>query len=130
MNVNAPTKKILALAALAGAAGCTTTYSQLDGYRWYRAPIDTHPVIVSKVDGRSTALSAPVQVEPGPHQVAVQTYPSPLDPLGTEKTIAIDVKPCTHYYLVAVKPNRLQRDFDIRVDYEEPVPGCSAPAAR
>ncbi len=46
---------------------------------------------------------------------------------GLERTLALEVAPCTRYYLVAVKENRLQSDFDIRVDYQEPVPGCTPP---
>ena len=118
---------------MAAFAGCAsgTHYSQLDGYRYHRTPIDTHPVMVTKIDGHSTPpATSPVLVEPGPHDVAVQTYPSKLDPLGEQRTIKLDVKPCTHYYLVAVKPNGLARDFDVKVDYEEPVPGCIPPAAK
>jgi hypothetical protein len=129
--MNALSKSFVVAALAAGLAGCGTYhYSQLDGYRYYKAPIDTHPVLITKVDGVSTPFTTPVQVDPGPRIVSVQTYPSKLDPLGETRTINLDVKPCTHYYLVAVKPNRLARDFDVKVDYEEPVPGCTPPAAR
>lgn len=122
----------IVVATIGTLAGCATQdyhYSQLDGYRYFRTPIDTHPVLITKVDGRSTPPSTPVLVEPGPRLVAVQTYPSRLDHLGEEKTINLDVKPCTHYYLVAVKQNRVERDFDVKVEYEEPVPGCTPPPA-
>jgi hypothetical protein len=130
--MNLLSKLLLATAAAAALAGCASGYgySQLDGYRYNRTALDTHPVLITKVDGRSTPMSRPVRVEPGPRVVAVQTYPSRLDPLAEEKTIDLDVKPCTHYYLVAVKPNRLAREFDVKVDYEESVPGCTPPAAR
>jgi hypothetical protein len=129
--MNALSKSLVVAALAAGLAGCGTYhYSQLDGYRYYKAPIDTHPVLITKVDGVSTPFTTPVQVDPGPRIVSVQTYPSKLDPLGETRTINLDVKPCTHYYLVAVKPNRLARDFDVKVDYEEPVPGCTPPPAR
>jgi hypothetical protein len=121
-----------AAAAFATLAGCATDYhySQIDGYRYFKTPIDTHPLIISKIDGVSTMPTTPVLVEPGQRMVAVQTYPSRIDHLGEEKTIALDVKPCTHYYLVAVKPNALQRDFDVKVEYEERVPGCTPPPVR
>jgi hypothetical protein len=133
--MNALPKNILAAvvaAGLAALAGCATDYhySQIDGYRYYKAPIDTHPLIISKIDGVSTLPSAPVRVDPGPHRVAVQTYPSKIDSRGEERAIDLDVKPCTHYYLVAVKPNALMRDFDVKVEYEEPVPGCTPPSAK
>jgi hypothetical protein len=123
---------IVAMVALAALGGCATGYhySQIDGYRYYKAPIDTHPLLITKVDGVSTPLSTPVQVEPGLRHVGVQTYPGKFDSLGTEKTIDLEVKPCTHYYLVGVKPNALLRDYEVKVEYQEPVPGCTAPAAQ
>jgi len=127
--------KSLSAAAVAAAvvslAGCASTgyhYSQLDGYRYFKAPIDTHPVLITKVDGVATKTSTPVLVDPGPRVVTVQTYPTRTDHLGEERTIKLDVKPCTHYYIVAVKSNRLERDFDPKVEYQEPVPGCTPPA--
>ena len=131
--MNAISKIFCAAASLAALAGCATGYhySQIDGYRYFKAPIDTHPLIITKIDGASTLPGArPVPVEPGSRVVAVQTYPTKLDPLGEEKSINLDVKPCTHYYLVAVKPNRLARDYDVKVEYEEPVPGCTLSAAK
>ncbi len=129
--MNALSKSLLAAATLAALGGCGTYHaSQLDGYRYYKAPIDTHPVLITKVDGVSTAPITPVQIDPGTHVVSVQTYPNRLDPLGETRTINLDVKPCTHYYLVAVKQNRLARDFDVKVEHEEPVPGCTPPTAR
>jgi hypothetical protein len=122
-----------AAAVLAGLAGCATPYhySWIDGYRYAKTPLDTHPLIISKVDGVSTMPGrVPVLVDPGYRQLEVQTYPSASDRLGVEKTVALDVKPCTHYYLVAVKSNRLVRDYDVKVEYEEPVPGCTPPPAK
>ena len=110
--MNPLSKIFCAAASLAALAGCATGYhySQIDGYRYYKAPIDTHPLIITKVDGASTLPGTrPVPVEPGPRVVAVQTYPSKLDPLGEEKSINLDVKPCTHYYIVAVKRVRGMR---------------------
>ena len=119
------------LAALA-LAGCASpySYSQLDGYRYHRAEINTYPLIIAAVDGQSTPTRSPVLVEPGMRKVVVQGPPTATSRFGDEQTLTLDVKPCTHYYLVAVKENRLSRDFTVRIDYEEPVAGCSAPAAK
>jgi hypothetical protein len=129
--MNALMKTMGAAAALLAVAGCASTgyhYSRLDGRRYYQAPIDTYPLLVTRVDGKSTPLSTPVLVDPGTRQVAVQTFPDPLHPLGEERTINLDVKPCTHYYLVARKVTRLASDFEVKIDHEEPVSGCSPPA--
>ena len=122
-----------AAAALLAIAGCASTgfhYSKLDGRRYYQAPIDTYPVLVTKVDGQSTMPSTPTLVEPGPRVVAVQTLPDQLHRFGEERTINLDVKPCTHYYLVAVKSTRVATDFTVKIDHEEPVSGCTPPPAK
>jgi hypothetical protein len=112
------------LLAAGALAGCSTPYSQLSGQRYYKAPIDTYPLSVVAVDGEHW-LREPVLVDPGVRQVRVQGPPTPARAHGSERTITLDVKPCTRYWLVAVKPNRLMRDFDVKVDHEEPVPGCA-----
>ena len=117
------------LAAVALLAGCASSgyhYSQLDGHRYYRSSIDTHPVLIARVDGKDTVFS-PVLVEPGLRKVTVQGPPTPTSRTGEERTIELSVAPCTRYYLVAVKDNRLSNDFAVKVDYQEPVGGCTPP---
>ena len=70
----------------------------------------------------------PVLVDPGLRKVVVQGPPGGASRQGEEREIALDVRPCTRYYLVAVKPDRLSLDFEIRVDYQEPVGGCTPPS--
>lgn len=121
--------KSLIGAALAASvlAGCATPYgySQLYGRRYNLTPIDTYPVIISKVDGRSY-VSNPVLVEPGEHKVLVQAPPGATG-VPEERSVNLMIQPCTRYYLVAVKDNRLDRDFSVRIDYQEPVSGCTPP---
>lgn len=123
----------LAAAAVA-AAGCASLdsgyhYSQLLGERYYRTPIDTYPVAVTQVDGKSTPLrQKPALVEPGARQVTVQGPPGATGDIGETRTIALDVAPCTRYWLVAVKSSPLVRDFTVRVDHQEAVGGCTPPA--
>ncbi|HKW83107.1 MAG TPA: hypothetical protein VJN68_05070 [Burkholderiaceae bacterium] len=117
----------LASAALmAGCAGGGYHYSQLDGHRYFRSSIDTHPVQIVRVDGTDSVFS-PVPVEPGMRKVTVQGPPTPTSRYGDERTIELNVAPCTRYYLVAVKGNRLSNDFTVKVDYQEPVGGCTPP---
>jgi hypothetical protein len=115
-----------AVALLAGCASSSYHYSQLDGHRYYRSSIDTHPVQIVRVDGSDTVFS-PVPVEPGVRKVTVQGPPTPTSRYGEERTIDLSVAPCTRYYLVAVKDNRLSNDFSVKVDYQEPVGGCTPP---
>lgn len=108
--------------------GCASNYhySQLYGTRYFKANIDTYPVLITEVDGKSTMTGIPVLVDAGMRTIVVQGPPTFVD-LQEARTITLDVKACTRYYLVAVKPNRLDNDFTVKIDYEEPVPGCTPP---
>ncbi len=117
---------VLAAAVLAGCASSGYHYSQLDGHRYYKTPIDTHPVQIVRIDGHDTVFS-PVQVDPGLRQVTVQGPPTSTSRYGEQRTIDLNVAPCTRYYLVAVKDNRLSNDFTVKVDYQEPIGGCTPP---
>jgi len=122
---------ISTFALFAGAVlltGCASGYhySQLDGHRYYRSSIDTHSVMIVRVDGRDTVLS-PVPVEPGLRKVTVQGPPTVTSRYGEERTIELSIAPCTRYYLVAVKDNRLSNDFAVKIDYQEPIGGCKPP---
>jgi hypothetical protein len=116
-------------AAIWALASCATDnyhYSQIVGDRYNRAAIDTYPLIVLRIDGKDT-VQRPALVDPGVRQVTVQAAPGGGLRLGDEKTIALEVAVCTRYYLVATKDNRLNSDFEVRIDYQEPVPGCTPP---
>ena len=121
------TAAALGVVALAACASTDYHYSQLYGTRYNRAPIDTYPVTIVRVDGKDT-LQRPVLVDPGLRKIAVQGPPGAASHLGEEREISLDVRPCTRYYLVAVRPNRLSSDFEVRIDYQEPVGGCTPPA--
>ena len=123
--------RVVAIIGITMLSACASTdyhFSQLYGKRYYRAPIDTYDVTILRIDGKDT-LIRPALVEPGVRKVVVQGPPGGALHLGEEREIALDVRPCTRYYLVAVKSNRLASDFDIRVDYQEPVGGCTPPAS-
>ncbi len=111
-------------AAAAALAGCATpTFSYIDRNRWFRAGMNTYAVIVLDVDVVSYSRN-PVMFDPGERMIRVQGPPSPGFSYGETRTIALDVKPCTRYYLKAVKQNPLRQDFTPMVDCEEPIPGC------
>ena len=116
----------LAVAGLSACASLDYHYSQISGQRYHASPIDTYSVAILRVDGRSTILH-PTPVDPGLRKILVQGPSDGVSREGRQKEIALDVKPCTRYYLVAVKPTRIASDFDVRVDYQEPVGGCTPP---
>jgi hypothetical protein len=118
---------IIGMMTLAACASADYQYSQLYGYRYNRAPIDTYDVTILRVDGKDT-LFRQVLVDPGVRKIVVQGPPGGASRWGEEREFALDVRPCTRYYLVAVRPNKLASDFEVRVDYEEPLGGCKPPA--
>ena len=122
---------MVAAAALLFSAGASADYhySQLVGKRYHRVPIDTYPVSIVRVDGETAALR-PALIEPGPHNIEVQGPPGGRGGVGEVRTFALEVAPCTRYYLVAQKTNTLATDFKVRVDFQEPVAGCTPPAVR
>jgi hypothetical protein len=117
---------LCASVVLAACAGGGYHYSQLVGERYNKVPIDTYPVLILRVDGTDTVIK-PTQVDPGLRQVTVQGPSTPTSRLGEERTISLNVAPCTRYYLVAVKENRLSNDFSVKVDHQEPIGGCTPP---
>jgi hypothetical protein len=124
VNMRSYRKQLVSFGLLVAASGCATTdLSELRGYRYYRAPIDTYPVVVTRVDERDY-LTGPVLVAAGPRTVTVQAPPGGAKHIGDQQTITLDVKPCTLYYLVAVKTSPLAQNFAIKVDHEEPRAGC------
>ena len=119
-------------AALVGTlvlGACANTgyhYSQLYGQRYFRSNIDTYAVTIVQVDGTTTALR-PVAVDPGIRRIVVQGPPGGTRTAGEQREITLNIAPCTRYYLVAVRDNSLASDFNIRIDYQEPVGGCTPP---
>ena len=116
----------LACAATLLLQGCGTTYSQLVGRRFFTTNMDTHPVLISSVDGTST-LIVPAQVAPGVRRITVQGPPGGAGNSELE-TFTLDVKPCTRYYIVALKVSPLDSRFTPKVDFEEALAGCRPPA--
>ena len=110
--------------AISGCASLDYHYSQISGQRYHAAEIDTYPVSILRIDGRSSIMH-PTPVDPGIRKILVQGPADGVSREGRQKEIALDVKACTRYYLVAVKPTWIASDFDVRVDHQEPVGGCT-----
>jgi len=141
MQISRLLQSAAVLAATTVVAACASTdyhYSQLSGVRYYRVPIDTYPVSIVRVDGQDVMqgslrrvpdLVDPYQrpvslVDPGLRQVTVQGPPGGTGGVGEQRTVPLEIAPCTRYYLVAVKTTPLANDFTVRIDHQEPVSGC------
>ena len=113
---------------LAGCATVTDGSSQLTGQRWKRAELNTFDVMIISVDGKHfiERPGFPVLVEPGKRAIVVQGPGASGFTYGEQRTLTLEVKPCTTYYLEAKKPNALAQDFEPRVNHTEARAGCTA----
>jgi len=131
MHFASPTRLISAMSLAAALAACASfpqPFSQIDGHKYHAVPIDTYPVQIVSVDGRGTS-SSPVFIDPGVRQITVQGPPDGVHRYGEQRSIELNIAPCTRYYLVALKPNRLSPDFSVQIDHQEPLAGCSTAVA-
>ncbi len=117
-----------ALLAAALLAGCASgePFSYIQGQRWSTVQMNTFDVIVIRVDDKDVVQHGhePIRIDPGEHQIVVQGPRTAGFPYGEQRTLALDVKPCTRYWLEAKKDNALSQDFVPRVNYTEPIAGC------
>lgn len=120
------------LAVLLGACATTDTFSYIQGQRWKKAELNTFDVTIIRVDDQDYIQRGytPIRIDPGLHRIVVQGPPTAGFRFGEQRTLTLDVKPCTRYWLEAKKDNSLSQDFEPRVNYEEPIPGCGAAIAR
>ncbi len=121
----------LRLAALLGSAllaGCATsdTFSYIQGQRWLKSELNTFDVQVIRVDDKDYIQHGyePIRIDPGVHKIVVQGPPTAGFRFGEQRTLTLDVKPCTRYWLEAKKDNSLSQYFEPRVNYSEPIAGC------
>jgi hypothetical protein len=119
------TLRLMVAVVALSAAGCAANFSYIDGNRFFKAELNSHSVIVLDIDGESQARN-PVMVEPGVRVIRVQGPAAPGFRFGQDRTLTLDVKPCTRYYLKAVTPNGISPQFTPMVDFEEPITGCRA----
>ena len=119
MSVVAPAAFVL--------AGCASSFhdSYLVGERWNRADMHTYPVSILSVDD-TDYLQRRILVSPGMHTLRLQG-PRVVGMEGEVREFRLEVEPCNTYYIVAVKPNALATDFTPKVDYTEPLGGCTPP---
>jgi len=125
-----PVVSALGAVAIVAIAGCATSiqpFAQIDGYRWNKVGLNTFDVIIISVDGEHYVQRGglPVMIQPGQHKIIVQGPPTAGFSYGAQRTLDLNVEPCTRYWLEARKQNALQQDFEPAVNYEEPISGCS-----
>lgn len=123
---------LFVLASLvAGLVSCATReqFSYLYGDRWVRSELDTYDTVILAVDGHSYTYNDRIRVEPGEHHIFFDTLPSSGFSFSPRKELVLNVEPCTRYYFEAKRQNNAQQDFELRVNYKEPIPGCGTMSA-
>ncbi len=129
-----PRSSFVAASLAALLAGCATadTFSYIQGQRLKNAELNTFDVTIIRVDDRDYIQrgDAPIRIEPGLRRIVVQGPPTAGFRFGEQRTLTLDVKPCTRYWLEAKKDTALSQDFAPRVNYEEPIPACGVSIAR
>jgi len=111
--------------------GCATseTFSYIQGERWMKAELNTFDVQVIRVDDKDYVqhgYNQPIRIEPGMHRIVLQGPSVAGFRYGEQRTLNLEVKPCTRYWFEAKKQNALSQDFEPRVNYAEPIAGCGA----
>ncbi len=118
----------LVAAAAALMTGCATQqdFSYVQGERWRKAELNTFDVLIISVGGKDYIQRPyePVRIDPGKQAIVVQGPAVAGFRHGEQRTLTLDVQPCTRYWLEAKKTNSLAQDFEPRVNYSEPIPGC------
>jgi hypothetical protein len=113
-------------AALLTGCATTTSFSQLTGDRWLRSDLNTFDVTIISVDDRHyiERRGQPVRIDPGPRTIVVQGPSTGGFRHGEQRTLKLDVQPCTLYFLEARKTSSLAQDFEPRVNHTQPIAGC------
>lgn len=115
------------LVALVSACATQSGVSQLTGERWRKVELNTYDVTIISVDGTHyiERRNQPVIIEPGLRKIVVQGPPASGFAYGEQRTLTLEVKPCTRYFIEAKKTGPLSQDFEPRINFEEPLAGCT-----
>ena len=119
------------VASVLGACSTLPGSALIDGDRAYTTMMHRYPVRVVAVDGYGTFVTNPAVVEPGERRVRFTTVPvRGFENQSAEREFTMTLAPCTRYRVSAERESSLSLDWALRVDGEEPVPGCDPSRAR
>ena len=118
-------RPLAAAVLVALAAGCTTAPLSYinDRQVYYRAVLNRYPVVLTAVDGSSTAFR-PVPIAPGQHTLTLDAVPVAGFTVPVQKFYPMTIAPCTRYYIAAQRTSPLIQDWDLVVEETWPVAGC------
>lgn len=125
MRNSLPLALVASIVALAGCAS-TAPLSFIEGVPWTRTDSTLYRVRVVSVDAHIefNGPEKPLMVSPGLRSLVLEAAPDAGAGRHMQKTYALRVEPCTHYYLAARRSSPLLADWTLVVDQKEPVAGC------
>lgn len=96
----------LKLASLLALAACATPpydqpYAEIIADRALSADPNVVPVIINRIDDRTSLYPDRAAVAPGPHKVTIDVPPRKGFHLATQETVDMNAEPCTRYYIAA-----------------------------
>jgi len=85
------------------------------------------PVILNRIDGTSTTRRQEA-IAPGQHTIYADLPASreQQQHIATQNSLALDVKPCTRYYIAARLTDSVTRHWQLVVRNSEPIGECAA----
>jgi hypothetical protein len=111
--------------ALAALAACASEpFSYLEADRWSRVEMNTSDTLIVSIDGKPNLSGSRIRVDPGHRRIVFQMKPGDGSPSIRQKTLELDVEPCTHYWFEAKRASAQDLDFEPRVNHKDPIVGC------
>ncbi len=107
--------------------GCGS--SPRDVARFQGTGVEAFAVSIVAVDGAPTTAAGASTMEPGMRKVTVAMPAAAGFKAGEQRTIDLDVKACTKYWLVATRDARVSQQYEIKVDHEQRVYTCTTRSA-
>jgi len=119
------------VAALAAATALATAaaepYAVIDGTDWPRTSLHAAPVTIASIDGKDYLDETRRLVAPGTRVIELYSTHVPKakrNQRQQRRSITLEVKPCTAYYLYAQHPSKLASEFEVKVLREVPLKSC------
>jgi hypothetical protein len=129
--------KTIALSPLLLAAACASSpfnqpYAEIWADRAPAADPNVVPVVLNRIDDRTTLYPDHAVVPPGHHVLTVDVPPRAGFTLPTQEDVALDAEPCTRYFLAARLDTPVTQEWKPVVRAVEPIGECRAkwPAGR
>jgi hypothetical protein len=121
--------KTIALCPLLLLAACATgpysqPYAEIVVDKTLSADPNVIPVVINRVDDKTSLYPDRAVVPPGPHTVTIDVPPRKGFHLATQETVVMDAQPCTRYYIGAKLDTPVTQEWKPVVRSVEPIGEC------